>query len=182
MPSVLVAYMLALFRPGLWYPDDDSFVMDLNWSFGVEISEIALFFTIGAFLVWKGVLKLGRVPLRTKVPDEVGFGLAFGSIAVALWFPRATGVSFGLYSLGALRGTSVHFEPWIRWLASVGHLGCIGRALWHGPLALLVGAVVSTIQFLISAPLLGTPMTAAQQVRERSAFRTMVRQVGPYLT
>ena len=44
MPSVLVAYMLAFFRPGLWYFDDDSFVIDLNWLLGVEILEIALFF------------------------------------------------------------------------------------------------------------------------------------------
>ena len=181
VPSLTVAYVLALFRPGLWYYDDDTNVLDLNWLFGVEILEIAGFFVILIFLVWKGALRLSRVPLRTKVPDEVGFGLAFGSIAIALWAPRGTGVSFGLYSLGALRRAGVHFEPWVCWLASVGHLGCIGRALWKGPLSLLVGMVVATVQFAISAPLLGTPMSVAQRLRQRSAFRNMVRQVGPYL-
>ena len=90
-------------------------------------------------------------------------------------------MSYGLYSLGALRRAGVHFEPLVCWLASVGHLGCIGRALWRGPLSLLVGMVVSTVKFAMSAPLLGTPMSVAQRLRERSAFRTMVQRVGPYL-
>ena len=30
VPSLTVAYVLALFRPGLWYYDDDTHVLDLN--------------------------------------------------------------------------------------------------------------------------------------------------------
>ena len=37
VPSLVAAYVLALFRPGLWYYDDDTNVLDLNWLFGVEI-------------------------------------------------------------------------------------------------------------------------------------------------
>ena len=48
-------------------------------------------------------------------------------------------------------------------------------------MSLLVGMVIATVQFAISAPLLGTPMSVAQRLRQRSAFRNMVRQVGPYL-
>ena len=143
--DILADYPLALFCPGPRYFDGSLEILDLDRLFVLEILGLVTFFLVTVFLLWKGILDFSRRPLKTKVPDELGYSLAFGFIAIALWCPRATGVLFGFYSLGALWRAGSHFDRWVCWHASVGHLGCMGRALWKGPLSLLVAAVVTTV-------------------------------------
>ena len=109
VPCFVLAYLVSRFTPGLWYYHEDTAMIDFDRVYWMEVLLLSSFFMLTYYLNWVGTLNFSRQPLRSKVPEEIGYAGALGAVSTALWSPRGTAVVFGLFSLGAFRRAGAHF-------------------------------------------------------------------------
>lgn len=129
----------------------------------VWYGEVWLLFMIGILIYyWLAYVKEGK-PKKEKIvlSAETGLGVGVACLSATLWGPRmSTGITGGVL-MRALRRSLIHFAGLGCWIATWGTLGSISRFFASGRYGVILGGVASSLLWLFSAEVLGTPKTVA---------------------